>query len=148
MEKRDIFDKLMALALFRSIQPFYMKYKSVLLYLFFGGLTTLVSICTFGLCEPFVDWFGANVISWICAVSFAYVTNRIWVFTSREKGIAVLREIGMFFAGRLLTLALEQGVLYLGITLLFMEPLAVKVLAQVIVLILNYVISKLIVFRK
>lgn len=147
-QNKDIFDRIMSHSVFRSIYPAYEKYKSVLLYLFFGALTTAVSIGIFALCDLWMDALIANILSWVAAVSFAYVTNRIWVFSSREKGIGILRQIGAFFGGRLLTLGLEEAVLYIGITLVEMDSLLVKILAQIIVLILNYVISKLLVFRK
>lgn len=147
-QNKDIFDRIMSLPVFRPIYPVYEKYKSLLLYLFFGALTTVVSIGTFALCDLWMDALIANVLSWVAAVSFAYVTNRIWVFSSREKGRGIFREIGAFFGGRLLTLGLEEVVLYVGITLAEMDSLWVKVLAQIIVLVLNYVISKLLVFRK
>lgn len=149
MENRpDVFDRIVALPVFSSVAPFYKKHKSVLLYLLFGGLTTLVSIGIFALCLPVMDVLVANILSWVGAVSFAYATNRTWVFSSKEKGIGILGEAGAFFGGRIVTLALEEAILYVFISLLFLSPLPVKILAQVIVLILNYGISKLFVFKK
>lgn len=147
-ERKDIFDRLMALPVLSTWAPFYKKHKSVLLYLLFGALTTLVSIGTFQLFLFFADAMIANLPSWIAAVSFAYITNRTWVFTSKAKGAGVFREICAFFGGRVFTLLLEEVILYVFITFLFLPPLPVKILAQIIVLILNYVISKLFVFKK
>ena len=142
MEKQEgIFDRIMALPLLSKFAPFYKKHKSVLLYLLFGGLTTVVSIGTYALFLPVVSPLIANIISWVAAVTFAYVTNRTWVFASKEKGLAIIQEAFAFYGGRVV-------VLYVFITLLFFPPLTVKVFAQVIVLILNYVISKLFVFKK
>lgn len=149
MEKQeDIFDRIMALPLLSKFAPFYKKHKSVLLYLLFGGLTTVVSIGTYALFLPVVSPLIANIFSWVAAVTFAYVTNRTWVFASNEKGLAIIQEAFAFYGGRVFTLGLEEVVLYVFITLLFFPPLTVKVFAQVIVLILNYVISKLFVFKK
>ena len=149
MEKQeDIFDRIMALPLLSKFAPFYKKHKSVLLYLLFGGLTTIVSIGTYALFLPVVSPLIANIFSWVAAVTFAYVTNRTWVFASKEKGLAIIQEAFAFYGGRVFTLGLEEVVLYVFITLLFFPPLTVKVFAQVIVLILNYVISKLFVFKK
>lgn len=149
MEKQeDIFDRIMMLPLLSKFAPFYKKHKSVLLYLLFGGLTTVVSIGTYALFLPVVSPLIANIISWVAAVTFAYVTNRTWVFASKEKGLAIIQEAFAFYGGRVFTLGLEEVVLYVFITLLFFPPLTVKVFAQVIVLILNYVISKLFVFKK
>ena len=149
MEKQEgIFDRIMALPLLSKFAPFYKKHKSVLLYLLFGGLTTVVSIGTYALFLPVVSPLIANIFSWVAAVTFAYVTNRTWVFSSKEKGLAIIQEAFAFYGGRVFTLGLEEVVLYVFITLLFFPPLTVKVFAQVIVLILNYVISKLFVFKK
>jgi putative flippase GtrA len=149
MEKQeDIFDRIMTLPLLSKFAPFYKKHKSVLLYLLFGGLTTVVSIGTYALFLPVVSPLIANIFSWVAAVTFAYVTNRTWVFASKEKGLAIIQEAFAFYGGRVFTLGLEEVVLYVFITLLFFPPLTVKVFAQVIVLILNYVISKLFVFKK
>ena len=147
-EHKDIFDRLMTLPVLSKLAPFYLRHKSVLLYLFFGALTTLVSIGTFELCLLFMDALLANVPSWIAAVGFAYVTNRTWVFSSQAKGIGIFREACTFYGGRIVTFLLEEVILYVFITLLFLPPLTVKILAQVVVLVLNYVISKLIVFKK
>ena len=149
MEKQeDIFDRIMMLPLLSKFAPFYKKHKSVLLYLLFGGLTTVVSIGTYALFLPVVSPLIANIFSWVAAVTFAYVMNRTWVFASKEKGLAIIQEAFAFYGGRVFTLGLEEVVLYVFITLLFFPPLTVKVFAQVIVLILNYVISKLFVFKK
>ncbi len=149
MENRqDIFDKIMALPMFSSFAPFYKKHKSVLLYLLFGGLTTLVSIGTFALLLPVIDALVANILSWVAAVSFAYGTNRTWVFSSKEKGTGVFREICAFFGGRIFTLALEEGILFLFIKQLSFDSLSVKIVAQLVVLVLNYIISKFFVFLK
>ena len=150
MEKKDIFDKLMSLPVLRVFEGFYKKNKAVLLYLFFGGLTTLISIGSFVLLE----WVGmetllANVCSWVAAVSFAYVTNRVWVFASSATGAkAIVREIVAFFGGRLLTLAFEEAVLLVCVHWLSWNSTWVKILAQVCVLVLNFVISKWMVFAK
>ncbi len=148
LDRQDIFDRIMERPGFSNIAPFYKKHKSVLMYLLFGGLTTLLSIGSFALLLPIIDALIANVLSWVLAVSFAYATNRTWVFLSKEKGIRVICEVCKFFGGRLFTFALEEGLLYVFITCLSVYPLAVKIIAQIIVLVLNYVISKLLVFKR
>lgn len=90
----------------------------------------------------------ANVYSWILAVGFAYATNRRWVFCSRTKGREFGKEILAFYAGRLLTLALEEAFLLVLVTWLSFPATPVKLVAQVAVLIGNYIISKLLVFHK
>ena len=151
MEKKDIFDKIMSLPGFRIFEPFYKKNKEVLLYLFFGGLTFLISVVTYAY---FTMMFGmneliANIFSWIIAVLFAFVTNKIWVFQSKNDTIlAFVREVVAFFAGRVATLVVEEVILFVFITMLQWNSLGVKIAAQVIVIVLNYVISKLLVFKK
>ena len=148
--KEDIFDRLMRLPVLRVFEPFYKKHKEVLLYLFFGGLTTLVSIASFAL---FALTMGmneliANVLSWILAVSFAYVTNRTWVFSRKaDTRQGIFREIMAFFGGRIATLLVEEGIILVFITWLGLPAVPVKAAAQVIVIALNYVISKFFVFK-
>lgn len=149
-EPRDIFDRIMGLPGLRHFYGLYAKYKSVLLYIFFGGLTTVISIGSFALCNQWlmVNELIANVISWICAVSFAYVTNRVWVFRSSAKGARqILSEALSFFSGRLVTLGIEEMMLLVFVTIARMNGMVIKVIAQFVVLVLNYFISKLVVFR-
>ena len=135
----------------QKIIKLFQKYREPLLYLIFGGLTTIVSIVSYAACERILgmDPLVANIISWILAVSFAYVTNRKWVFESRAVGTGpVLREIVSFFGGRLATLGLEEVMLWVGIRLMGLDSLLVKLIAQIAVILSNYVISKVFVFRK
>ena len=151
MEKKpDIFDRLMGLPLLRIFQPFYKAHKEVLLYLFFGGLTTLVSIVAFALFTGIgMDALTANIPSWILAVLFAYVTNKIWVFDAPTHGVvALIKQMASFFAGRLATLGMEELILYIFVTKLGLWAMAVKIAAQVAVIVGNYVISKILIFRK
>ena len=146
----DIFDRIMGLPGLRVFQKSYKQHKSVLLYLFFGGLTTVISIGTFIAFDSYLnmDVLVANLLSWICAVSFAYVTNRVWVFFSCATGKAMWREMLSFVGGRVATLGFEELVLWIFVSLLAFNSTIVKILAQVGVLILNYVISKIFVFKK
>lgn len=124
--------------------------REIIAYIFFGGLTTLVSIGAFALFDLVlgVDPLIANVISWVLAVFFAYVTNRRWVFDSQAKGArSVSAEMASFFGGRLLTLGIEELIILVFITWLGMNDMVIKVIAQIVVMVSNYLISKLIVFR-
>ena len=147
--KKDIFDRLMGLKLFWPLWPFYVKYKEPLLYLFFGGLTTLISIFVFWLFNgPFgLNELVANLISWVLAVLFAFLTNKTWVFQSGGQEKSFLSLMLSFYAGRLLTLGVEELLLLVFITWLGFNSMAVKIVAQIVVIVLNYVISKLLVFR-
>lgn len=146
----DIFDRLMAVPLLRPLQPFWQKHREALLYLFFGGLTTLLSILLFWLFTALgLDVLVANVFSWILSVLFAYVTNARWVFKARPRGAGeTLGLLLRFYAGRLATLGAEELLLWLFIKRLGLPPMPVKIAAQLVVIVLNYVVSKLLVFRK
>ena len=148
---KDIFDRIMEWKILSIFNPFYKKYKEVLLYLFFGGLTTVISIGSYAFFDVsmHMDPMVANIFSWILAVLFAYVTNRIWVFDSNAEDMkGIIQEMFSFFGGRVATLLMEEVILYVGIKLLSMNSIAVKVAAQILVLIGNYLISKLFVFKK
>lgn len=151
MDKKDIFDRIMSLPGLRIFEPFYKKNKEVLIYLFFGGLTFLVSVITYAYFNAVlgINELVANIFSWILAVVFAFVTNKIWVFHSKNNALlGLLKEMLSFFAGRLVTLGVEEILLFIFITKLHFHSLLIKVIAQIIVIILNYIISKLFVFKK
>ena len=130
------------------IKAMYARHREMIAYLFFGGLTTLLSIGLFWLFNSVLQmhYTIANILSWVLCVLFAYVTNRKWVFESRGKNIP--KEIVAFFAGRLLSLGGEMLILYLCIDLLSMNELIAKIIGNVFVIIFNYIFSKWIVFRK
>ena len=134
-----------------KIKALCIKYKEVLLYLIFGGLTTVVSLASFWLFTyPLhINVLIANVLSWICAVTFAYFTNAKWVFEAKpqSRGEAV-KQFVSFYVGRLATLGVEEAILLVFVTLLHGNEMIVKVIAQVVVVVLNYVVSKLFVFKK
>lgn len=157
-KKPDIFDRIMSMGFLKKFEPLYKKNKEMLLYLFFGVLTTAVSFVTAGLSKVILEGLtdskdiistASTVFSWICAVTFAYVTNRVWVFDSQAKGVkSVFSEAMSFYGGRVFTLLVEMGMMWLGYSLLGFNYWITKITANIVVLILNYIISKLIVFRK
>lgn len=157
-QKRDIFDKLMSLPVLNIFEGFYKKNKEMLLYLFFGVLTTVVSFAAAGVAKVVLESLGcgkdlvsttSTVFSWICAVTFAYITNRIWVFDSRvENKTGILAEAAKFYGGRLFTLLVETVTMWIGYSLIGANYWVTKIIANVFVLILNYIISKLFVFKK
>ena len=150
MNQKDIFDKMMRLPILRRFYGPYEKYKELLLYIFFGGCTTLISVGSFVLFDPVLGMneLLANALSWVLAVGFAYITNRIWVFCSQTKGQALWQELVTFYSGRLLTLGMEELLLLIFVTWLDFNSTAVKIAAQVAVLMGNYLISKFLIFRK
>lgn len=141
----------------KKIISLYKKYEEIINYIVVGGLTTLVSLVVkWGLLFTILDAKNAFqlqiavVVSWIVAVIFAYVTNRIFVFKSKSKNI--LKEIVSFFGARLLTLGLEMLIMWFFVTLLKLDSdiwvLIWTMVAQVLIIIFNYILSKLFVFKK
>ena len=140
----------MHLPVLRNLEPLYKRHKEVLLYLLFGGLTTVVSIASFALFAEVVgiNELVANVMSWVLSVLFAYATNRTWVFAAKaDTRAGVIREILSFFGGRVATLLVEEAILAVFITWLGFPAVPVKIIAQVIVIVLNYIVSKFWVFK-
>lgn len=137
--------------MFTKLMEMYRKYTEIILYVFFGGLATVVSIGSFAWCDVVMhmDPLVANLISWILAVTFAYITNSLWVFDARPHGMKeLLRQAAGFFGGRVLTLVIEEAILLIFINGLGLPSVGVKVGAQVVVLVSNYIISKWIVFKE
>lgn len=148
--KPDIFDRIMHLPVLNIFEPFYKMNKEVMMYLFFGGLTFVISVLSYSYFDLICGWneLVANIASWVIAVLFAFLTNRIWVFRAPTHGVAeFLKQMVSFFAARLLTLDVEEVLLFVFITKLHYPSIGVKVVAQVVVIVLNYIISKLLVFR-
>ena len=129
-----------------KINDFLKKHKEILCYLFFGTVTTAVSIISFAVFEYLkIDALVANIFSWILAVFVAFITNSLWVFEGDLKTEFIKKAL-KFYAARLFTLLVEEVLLFIFIKLLHFDSLFVKCLAQIIVVVLNYVISKLYVF--
>ena len=124
--------------------------KEVLLYLFFGGVAFFLNIGLFILLHEVVgiEVLTSNAISWVICVIFQYITNKLWVFESKTEGLnSLLRQLTSFFSGRVFTLLVEEAIIAIFITWLGFHTLTVKLVAQVIVIVLNYIISKKMVFK-
>lgn len=133
-----------------SLLNVYTKYKEVILYLVFGVLTTIVSFVSYYFCSDIlqIHYLISNIISWVLAVAFAYVTNRIWVFESKSDNLSeVLKEMFTFVNCRLLSGVIDMGVMFLLVDALHLNDLYAKLFTQVIVVVLNYIFSKLIIFK-
>ena len=134
-----------------KLKDFLKKHKAIILYLIFGGLTTLINIGVYWLCERVFGLSTApsNIIAWVAAVLFAFVTNKIYVFESKNKDIKlVLKELGNFIFYRLISGGIDMGIMLVGVDLMHIDSMIVKVFSNVIVVILNYIASKYIIFRK
>ena len=131
----------------------YKKHKEIIHYLMVGGLTTVVSLAVYyGCVVTFLDpgvsaqLQAANIISWVAAVTFAYFTNRRFVFESESTDR--LREAAAFYGSRVTTLVMDMGSMFLMVTLLGWNDKIAKLIVQVLVTVENYILSKFLVFRK
>ena len=127
------------------------KYKELLLYLIFGALTTLVNFITYYLFYNmlFCGNVPSTIVSWLFSVLFAFVTNKLFVFESRSfKARVVLNEAVTFFSARILTGALDVAFMYVAVDLLLLNGSLCKLLSNVFVVVLNYIFSKLWIFKK
>ena len=141
--------------------------KETMLYLVFGVLTTAVNLIVFMICNkafkgidfsevPFLSvvflgkpYLLSNVIAWIVAVTFAFFTNKIFVFKSKSfEPQVLLKEISTFFSARIFSLIIEQLGLVLLVDTLLQKELVSKIIISVVVVLLNYFFSKLLIFKK
>lgn len=138
-----------------NIINLYKKYQEIINYLIVGVLTTIVSIVTYFLfslilnIENNILFILANVLSWICAVIFAYITNKKFVFnttTSNKK--EEIKVFSMFVSSRITTLLIELAFMFITVKVILIDDKIAKVIAQFIVIVLNYILSKLFVFKK
>lgn len=137
----------------KKIAQIYHKYEEIINYLIVGVLTTVVSLATYFICtatllDPAnkIELQIANIISWIFAVTFAYFTNRIFVFKSKEKNM--LKEATTFVGSRILSLLMDMFTMFIIVSVLHLNDKIGKLVSQVIVTIANYILSKLFVFKK
>ena len=121
--------------------------REIIVYLICGFLTFVLSMVIYALLSEVlrIDVMISNVITWIIAVYFAFSINRRFVFKSNGN---VMKELMQFYLGRVLTLFVEQLMLYVFIVRLMYDNMTIKGIAQVVIIILNYIIYKFIVFKK
>lgn len=139
-----------------QLLKYFYKYKGIILYIFFGGITTLINIVTYYIFIKyiFVDYGDlansmSNAIAWLFSVLFAFVTNKIWVFESKswEKSVFI-KEMITFFSFRFATGVLDMSIMIIGVDILNYDELLMKIISNVLVLVTNYIGSKLIIFKK
>ncbi|HBF2828333.1 GtrA family protein [Clostridioides difficile] len=127
------------------------KHRETILYLFFGAFTTLVNIVSYLFFTRVIlfNFMVANALAWILAVLFAYVTNKFFVFESKRIEIKFLfKEFLSFVSFRLLSGVVEMLIMYVMIDLLFVNDVIVKIFTNIVVIVLNYLFSKMIIFKK
>lgn len=137
----------------KKLWNLYKKYEEIINYLIVGVLTTIVSLVVYyGLVftilnpENSIQLQIANILSWIAGVAFAFITNRKYVFKSKNKNI--VQEATSFVSSRVITLLMDMGIMFLSVTILKMNDKIAKLISQVIIIIANYIFSKLFVFKK
>lgn len=127
------------------------KYYDILAYLVFGVLTTVVNYIVYLPCYNLLHLSAAvsNVIAWVAAVAFAYLTNKPFVFKSYDwSARTVVPELTKFVGSRVVSGALETAIIFVTVDLLLWNGNVMKLVTSVLVVILNYVASKLLVFKK
>lgn len=126
----------------------YRQYKMPILYIIFGGLTTLVNIVVYFVCYNVAGLSNvfSTIIAWILSVIFAFITNKFYVFESKSKNL--FYEISTFFGCRFGTGILDVGIMYLTVDILNWNALLMKIISNIIVIVLNYILSKVIIFKK
>ena len=134
-----------------SLVDLFKKYKSFIAYAFFGGCTTLVNLLCYRL---FYFALGlanvpATVLAWLFAVLFAFVTNKLWVFDSKSwKPSVLIPELVKFFVCRILTGLVDVAIMWFSVDKMQWNAMLWKLISNVIVIVLNYVASRLVIFVK
>lgn len=135
----------------KKIKILWKKYKATIMYLFFGGITTIINLASFDIMASYWHWNYqlATVIAWIITVLVAYLTNKVWVFGSHYTTfVAFIKELTSFFFFRGITLIMELVIMYFGVSILHGNLLLMKIIDNVIVIAANYLFSKWYIFKK
>lgn len=135
----------------QRIIELYRKYRELIRYGFWGVMTTLVNYVVYFGCTKLagIDYLVSNVAAWCVAVIFAFLVNKVFVFQAKAWDVkALLWEFGSFVSARILSGVMETGLLWLFVEQLHCSDAVIKIVAGVLVIIINYVFSKLIIFRK
>lgn len=136
----------------KTIKGLYLNYKEVINYLVFGGLTTIVNFVAYYIFARLIgiDEVISSGLSWFVSVLFAYTTNKIFVFDSKtETKKELLKECASFFLARIISgITCDVGTFALMVKVFYINDIVSKIVTQVMVVIVNYVFSKFVVFRK
>ena len=127
------------------------KYNSLILYAVFGVCTTVINISAYYLFYNVleIENVPSNIVAWFLAVLFAFITNKLFVFKSKSMVFKTLiKESTSFFACRLLTGVLDVVIMYFAVDVFLQNSTLWKIVSNIIVIILNYIVSKLFVFNK
>ena len=136
----------------QKILELYKKYKEVINYLIFGGLSTIVNFVSYYISARIIgiDEVVSSILSWFCAVMFAYITNKIFVFESKSKNKkGIVKEIISFIGCRVISgILCDVGTFALMVKVFSINDIVSKVITQVMVVIVNYLFSKFFIFKK
>ncbi len=132
-----------------KIKLLYQRYRELINYLFFGVLTTAVNYLTYLVLAPFFTLTTVpTAAAWVLSVLFAYLTNRRYVFRSHTAGKEVLKEAGGFFMARVLSGVLDIAIMWVFADLIGFNDLLMKLLSNAVVVVFNYIASKMVIFSK
>lgn len=124
------------------------RYKDIITYLFYGVCTTFINIVVYWILSYFFDVMVSTIGAWIVAVVFAYITNRRNVFKSKANSRGdIVREVTSFFACRIGTGIIDLLIMILFVNVLCFNDVLIKTLSNILVIILNYVASKYVIFK-
>ena len=135
----------------KKIAQWYMEHQEGMRYLVFGALTTAVNILVYSILYYIVNISNAtsNVLAWIAGVTFAYVTNKIYVFHAKTTTkLELLKEVTSFVGCRLLTLLIDEGIMIVTVDKWGWNGLFMKIIANIIVILLNFLFSKILIFKQ
>lgn len=136
--------------MFQIVKEQYLKYKEIINYLIFGGVTTVINFAVYVVLAKImlVNEVIANVMAWIISVIFAYITNRVYVFESKNTGVKyIIKEFSSFIGCRIFSGIIDMGSFWLLSTVFKINDIVAKIIIAIIVVILNYLFSKLIIFK-
>ena len=131
-----------------KIKEFIKKNINIFSYLFFGICTTIINVVVFWLMAHCLNWetLPSTIIAWLVAVLFAYITDRKWVFHSKDNGI--IKEMVSFFTCRLATGVVDWVIMIVFVDIIALNDILIKIISNLLVIIINYTASKYVIFRK
>lgn len=134
-----------------KLKTVFIKKREVIYYLFFGVMTTMInflSLWVFNVALG-VNEIGANTLAWIVAVTFAFITNKYFVFGSKSTNfLLVLKEAFSFYSGRFLTLILDNLFIFVFVSVMDYNLFLIKCITEFMIIILNYIFGKIIFSKK
>lgn len=131
------------------IKDLFKKYRGVILYLVFGVMTTLINVLAYDIAykKLGINNVVSTIIAWVVAVSFAFITNKLFVFGSKKKNMDALKEAVSFITCRIATGVVEVGMMWAFVDLLRFDGTVMKLVTNIVIIVINYIASKFFVFR-